>query len=215
MIGPIQREKTYEALAFFSANVRHAGRLKLFKLLYYLDLIHFRRTGRVVTGLVYEAWPMGPVPAELDNEIKDKTSDLYRHFDIRSYKKVDHYETPTIDSSDDDLAIAEYEPKYVPGAFIPKTKFKHAFLTMREMEVAELLAEIFRDVTAEVMTDVSHNKFGPWRKALLASKSLGVDRPEIDLMQGVVAAGDPKKELSQDELSEIVAERRLINEALI
>ncbi|HEV7681080.1 MAG TPA: Panacea domain-containing protein [Pyrinomonadaceae bacterium] len=42
---------------------------KLFKLLYFLDFEHYKKTGRSVTGLKYFAWPMGPVPVSLKDEI--------------------------------------------------------------------------------------------------------------------------------------------------
>ncbi|MFC1858011.1 Panacea domain-containing protein [Thermodesulfobacteriota bacterium] len=39
------------------------------KLLYFLDFIHFKHTGKSVTGLDYYAWQMGPVPRDLYEEI--------------------------------------------------------------------------------------------------------------------------------------------------
>jgi len=36
--------------------------MKLFKLLYFLDFVHFKNYGTTVTGMEYSAWKMGPVP---------------------------------------------------------------------------------------------------------------------------------------------------------
>lgn len=215
MIGALQREKIYEALAYFSGNVRHAGKIKLFKLLYYLDLMHFRRTGRTVTGLVYKAWHMGPVPAVLDDEFQDSKSELFSRFTVQNSHRVEKYDTPTIDFSEEDVELGAANVAFIPSAIKPKTPYKHQFLTGREMEIAELLAEVFYDAPAKLMTDVSHNKFGPWKKALFKAKKTGIKRPPIDLMEGVVAVGQPKEELPMNELKEIVEERALIDQALM
>ena len=42
------REKLVNAIVFFADNTRYCGKTKLFKLLYLLDLHHFRETGRSV-----------------------------------------------------------------------------------------------------------------------------------------------------------------------
>jgi uncharacterized phage-associated protein len=58
----IDRQREKLAAAFFAANTKYCGVTKLCKLLYFLDFIHYRQTGRTVTGLEYRAWPKGPVP---------------------------------------------------------------------------------------------------------------------------------------------------------
>src|SRR5260370_37737235 len=70
------REKLINAVVYFAANTRHCGKVKLFKLLYLLDFTHFRETGRSVTGLVYHAWRMGPVPLSLMQEWDQLESDI-------------------------------------------------------------------------------------------------------------------------------------------
>ena len=59
------REKLIQSVIFFSKNVRKLGKIKLFKILYFLDFMHFKDTGRSVTELNYSAWKMGPVPVQL------------------------------------------------------------------------------------------------------------------------------------------------------
>jgi uncharacterized phage-associated protein len=44
------------------------------KLLYFLDFIHFKQTGKCVTGLDYYAWKRGPVPKKLFDEISGDVS---------------------------------------------------------------------------------------------------------------------------------------------
>ncbi len=65
-----EREKLLEAVKYFAANTKYCGLTKLFKLLFFFDFTHFRETGRSVTGLNYQAWQRGPVPADLYGEIK-------------------------------------------------------------------------------------------------------------------------------------------------
>jgi uncharacterized phage-associated protein len=211
-----EREKLYEALAFFTESVKYPGWIKLLKLVYYLDLVHLRRTGRTVTGLKYEAWPMGPVPKDLYAQIKDSSSELHRHFEIgRARKQLSEDFTPTIDTDEDSLAnSAPSSARWVPGAFKARQKFQHRYLTNREYQIARELAEIFFEAKAEDMSDVSHQKFGPWRKARVHAEEDGIERPEIDLLQGIVACCDPKRELPIEQVRELIAEREEEHRAL-
>ena len=217
--NPIQREKMYEALAYFSANVRHPGLIKLLKLVYYLDLMHFRRTGRTVTGLTYEAWPMGPVPASLYEEFKSPSSPLHERFVVTDAQRVFEETSPTtIDTDIEDLErAASATPKayYKPGGLKPVHRYQQLHLSKREHELAAQLAEIFRDAKAEDMSDISHSKFGPWRKTLHKAKKAGIKRPVIDLQEGVVAVGRPDDELSAEELQEILEERAALERSLL
>ena len=70
------REKLLNAIIYFLTNTKYCGKTKLFKLFYYLDFMHFRETGRSVTGLDYYAWQFGPYPIELANDINTSPDDL-------------------------------------------------------------------------------------------------------------------------------------------
>lgn len=214
MPEPFAIEKRYEALDYFSRNVKYAGKVKLFKLLYYLDLLVFRRTGKMVTGLRYEAWPMGPVPAELDAEFKDPSSELHQRFEVKESARVENYIETTIDTDESQLEAASYFVTHTPTTIRGRRSYQHRFLTRREQQIAQDLAEMFNEATAKDMTDVSHGKFGPWRKAVTKGKQLGIERPDIDFMEGIVAVGNTKEELPLNELQDIVEERRRIDEAL-
>ncbi len=50
------RAKLLNSIIYFLSNTKSCGKTKLFKLLYYLDFMHFRETGRSVTNLDYYAW---------------------------------------------------------------------------------------------------------------------------------------------------------------
>ncbi len=42
------------------------GKKKLAKLLYFADFDMYEKSEQSITGVIYEAWPMGPMPQELD-----------------------------------------------------------------------------------------------------------------------------------------------------
>ena len=65
MLVTHEREKLIQAINFFATHTKRCGKVKLFKLLYFLDFEPFQPTGRSVTGQDYSAWPMGPVPVAL------------------------------------------------------------------------------------------------------------------------------------------------------
>jgi len=54
--------KRIHAILFFCKKVKHLNKLKIFKLLYFLDFIHFQQVGRPITDLEYYAFDKGPVP---------------------------------------------------------------------------------------------------------------------------------------------------------
>lgn len=49
-----------------NANNEHLGKVKLMKLLYYIDFDHFERYDRPVTGASYMKFAHGPVPQDVD-----------------------------------------------------------------------------------------------------------------------------------------------------
>jgi hypothetical protein len=48
-----EREKLIQSVIYFAKNTEFCGKVKLFKLLYFLDFEHYKMTGRSVTGLKY------------------------------------------------------------------------------------------------------------------------------------------------------------------
>ena len=59
MIIERHREKLLNAIIYFVSNTEYCHKVKLFKLLYFLDFDHFKQTGRSATGTNYSAWPKG------------------------------------------------------------------------------------------------------------------------------------------------------------
>lgn len=142
MIITHEREKLIQAIIFFARNTRKLGKTKLFKLLYFLDFEHFGETGRSVTGLKYNAWPLGPVPVALQNEIP----------------------TPQEDMS----AAIQFEQKEVQSGSMltvkPKADFTEALFSKRELRILKRLADQYRDATAEEMVEATHLENLPWHQ---------------------------------------------------
>lgn len=136
------REKLLNAAIFFLKNTKYCGITKLCKLLYYLDFIHFRETGRSVTGLDYFAWDFGPVPQELYFEVKNPSQELKE------------YIGKLLDSE------SGFEK------LIPLKEFDSKHFSKRELKILQDVVYIFKDSKAKDMTEASHLPNQPWDKTI-------------------------------------------------
>jgi uncharacterized phage-associated protein len=139
-----EREKLLQAINFFVRNTRKCGKVKLFKLLYFLDFEHFKVTGRSVTGLSYDAWPMGPVPVSLHNELESPEPDMADAFKI---EKI-----PIRQGAEIMLKIHS------------QITFSELHFTKREIDLMAKLAAEYRDANSDDMIEVSHLENKPWDK---------------------------------------------------
>jgi uncharacterized phage-associated protein len=141
MIITHHREKMINAICYFACKTQFCGKIKLLKLLYFLDFRHFRQTGRSVTGLQYSAWQFGPVPDKLYNELSETMpadlSDM-----IQVVKKGDFHQ------------------------IVPKKSFCKEWFTNREIKIMDDLIYIFKDSRAEDMVESTHLKHTPWDKTI-------------------------------------------------
>ncbi len=175
------REKEINAIIFFIKNTKHCGKTKLFKLLYFLDFIHFKQTAKSVTGLIYNAWQWGPVPADLFNELETPRADLQEYLFI---------------------------PKTAPSEFFQirirkGVKFEPKYFSKRELRIMTQIADIFYEAYAEDMTNVTHLPNDPW---YITMKSKG-ERAEIDYM---LSLDNTQESLSKGRAQEIIHEREEI-----
>jgi len=180
----MQRQKLFEAMAFFQKNTKNCGLVKTFKLLYFLDMLHFRETGRSVTGLEYKALPYGPVPTALYDELKAPAGDLADAFSITAPPASDASALPP------------------PTKITARRKIEPEALTRRELRIAAEVAEIFRDVKAEEISDISHKRNGPWDKARRAGAGKwGIPIDFLDAAN-LRMGSNAKVEVTRDELAE-------------
>ena len=72
MATKINQEKYRNAILFFASRIQNGtlGKLKLMKLLYYLDFDFFEKYGRPVTGDEYLRFENGPVPRMAEKFLK-------------------------------------------------------------------------------------------------------------------------------------------------
>lgn len=138
------RNRLINAVVFFAENVRHCGKIKLFKLLYLLDFEHFRQTGKSVTGVDYQAWKFGPVPLELMEEWDDMSEDLARVVHIEPEQVIDYVREAV---------------KVNDGVQFDADDF-----TPRQLRLMRDLAARFCDTYSPVMIDVTHAQNGAWDK---------------------------------------------------
>jgi uncharacterized phage-associated protein len=141
MIITHHREKLINAIIYFARNTNYCGKTKLLKLLYFLDFVHFKRTGRPVTGLDYYAWKMGPVPKDLFEEL--------------SYNMK-----PDMAKAINPLPEEGFQQ------IRAKQKFDDRYFSKNELDILEQISFIFKDAEAEVMVESTHLKNEPWDRTL-------------------------------------------------
>jgi putative zinc finger/helix-turn-helix YgiT family protein len=62
-------DKVVEIINYLALQVVALHKVKLMKMLWYSDELNFKRHGKAITGLVYEAWPKGALPVGHDQII--------------------------------------------------------------------------------------------------------------------------------------------------
>jgi len=172
------REKLLNALIYFSRNTDFCGKTKLFKLLYFLDFIHFRETGKSVTGLNYYAWDKGPVPQDLFHELKQPNKDLKDTIALLKQS----------DDEDDKLCKV-----------IAKRPFDPKYFSKREKKIMEHLSFVFKEALAKDMVEITHLTGTPWDKTM---KERGPGK-QIDYS---LAVDGSKGSLTSEEIRERMSE---------
>lgn len=141
MLVQHEREKLIQAVIYFAQNTKFCGKVKLFKLLYFLDFEHYKTTGRSVTGLKYSAWKMGPVPTELFDELESPEPDMAEALEIS--------EIPTFRGNR-------------MLSFKPLKAFSGDLFTKREIKLLESLSHEYQDTKADDMIEATHLENLPW-----------------------------------------------------
>lgn len=170
-----EREKLLNTIIYFATHVNKCGKVKLFKLLYFLDFEHYKITGRSVTGLDYYAWKMGPVPTKLYDEISSPEPDMAS---VICYKDI-----PVYDGKKTMLKIES------------KKDFDPSHFTRRELKIMEELAYQYKDSLADEMIEATHLENLPWykvyemdnNKQAIIPYELALQRSERDEMLKIIA----------------------------
>lgn len=181
----LQREKLLNAMIFFTKNTRYCHKLKLFKLLCFLDFEIFQKTGKTTTGLSYFAWPMGPVPKELFEELKAPRPDMNAALLITSMTDIDP------DFGTDRTLL-----------FKPRRAFDEGCFTPRELAEMARLAEIYREALGKTMTDVTHARGTLWKQIYEIEK-----RPQALIPYERALDGKPGS-ITKEQADQIAEEER-------
>jgi len=209
-----EREKLIEAIKYLASHTKYCGITKLFKLLFFLDFDHFRETGRSVTGLEYQAWQMGPVPADLYAEIKGNMgADMSAQLKIENPKQVER-EFEIQDAIRPLNTFGAEEPQKgtytvrVPAKLRAVKKFNPSIFTKRELRLLERIAFLYKELTAEKISEVSHLKGKPWHVTMTKQGM----KAHIDYMLALEEKGDGAP--SKEEILERIQERQEVLRAL-
>ena len=180
----IQEQKAVNAILYFVQNTKGCFKTKLFKLLYFLDFMHFKKHGFSVTGFTYKAFPLGPVPAELlDMMDKNQYPDLYK-------------ESMGVVKEESDRSDRDYFIK-----ILPKKKPDLDWFTPNELKVLKQVAEIYEDADTSLIVEATHLLNSPWDK----TKKKGMYK-EIDIKLAL----DDETPLTMEEIQERIEIEKLI-----
>ncbi len=140
-----QKEKAYHALAYFlkEEEVLLPYKTKLFKLLYYLDFLHFEKYGRSATGLQYFAWENGPVPRDIWHKWTCRDPEILDRFQIKN----------------DQLGGGK-----IGHTLRPKFDFDGDLFSQSELEIMKALARKHFRHTGREMSERSHLEAQPWHE---------------------------------------------------
>lgn len=130
------KEKLFEMMSYFAGTVK-PFKVKLNKLLWYADFLHFKLHNRGISGLQYQALPMGPVPTEYQTL-----------FDMACHNgavKIDRY---------------EFDSNSVGEQFIQLKPFDNTVLKHTEIEVLDKVISVFGSTSTNDIQNISHQENG-------------------------------------------------------
>lgn len=120
-----------EVINYLAQNINNLCKVRLMKMLWYSDSLHYKRYGKSITGLAYDAFPFGALPRG--------------HEQIISLDGVS-YETITFG---DDKEAYKFSP--TPG-------FETNYLSEDEISTIDQIIEEFRYVKTEQLVDIMHDE---------------------------------------------------------
>jgi len=170
----VSMPKLKAVILYFAENTnpQYLGKVKLMKLLYFLDFQHVKRHGAPVLGDQYYHLPMGPVPTVSKNLVDDLITD------------------PENAKLADTIAI-ETPPNTQMQKIVPLRKLtKHDLdlFTPAELAVLEDVAKRFHNTTADSIIAASHEE-APWRET-----------EELQEIPYELAADDPDSSFTKDDI---------------
>lgn len=152
------REKLIQAIIYFAGNTRFFGKIKMFKLLYFLDFEHYKVTGRSVTGLKYSAWKMGPVPTALFDELESPEPDFASAINLSEISTYNGLGRPML-------------------SITSNIKFSNELFSRRELKLMQELVSEYRESKSDDMIEATHLENMPWDKVFNQQSSPQAEIP--------------------------------------
>ena len=140
------RERTANAILFFTARAQQCTKTRLMHMLYLFDFEHFTATGRSVTDQAYCALPCGPAPAELYWA-------LHRPAGTPSFL---------------DTLVEDTDPTAAHSVLLPKKTMGEDDLTRRQLTLLDKLAETYGDDLEDALARAVCAGGTPWHKVYRA-----------------------------------------------
>lgn len=170
----ISLPKLKAILLYFCNNTdpKFLGKVKMMKLIYFLDFMHLKKYGSPVTYDTYVNLEHGPIPSAILNLVNSAVYDI----DNALLSDVISFEHPANIDMDRILPKREFND-------IDKKYFSEA-----ELEILEKVTIRFGNRNTKFIEDASH-KESPWQKTT-----------ELQTIPYELAADDPDSEVSKEEI---------------
>ncbi|MEO8233003.1 MAG: type II TA system antitoxin MqsA family protein [Ignavibacteriota bacterium] len=148
-------EKFANIVLFYLEANENIFKVKMNKLLYYTDFLHFKRFGHSISGYMYQAIQMGPVPFRYD-----------AIYDLLTYENFI------------DFVFAEVKSSQVVKPVALK-KFDKTLFKPSELEVMDEIFKRFNKINTGELIELSHNEKG-WieenkKKGLISYQKYGYE----------------------------------------
>jgi putative zinc finger/helix-turn-helix YgiT family protein len=128
--------KFANVVLFFLELNKNTFKVRMNKLLFYADFLHFKRTGQSITGYKYHAIQMGPVPYRYD-----AIYDLLTHENIIDFVFEEIKNNPV----DKPVAINSFDEK---------------LFVESELTVLDEVYKRFKNISTEALVELSHKEKG-------------------------------------------------------
>jgi uncharacterized phage-associated protein len=123
-------DKVASVIGYFAHSVINLFKVKLMKLLWYADALHFKRHGKAMTGLVYKHMTYGALPL--------------------AYDEIIHLPTVKIEEK---IICDEISYKIIPNMKVNVSDF-----TVEELDVLETISTKFKNYNSKEIVEYMHEE---------------------------------------------------------
>lgn len=123
-------DKVNDVVGYFAQNTNRLYKVKLMKLLWYADVLHYKRYGKAMMGLVYQHKTHGALPL--------------------GYNEIIYLPSVKVQ---EEMCYEDIGYKILPVKDIDLTK-----LTKKEVEILDLLVHKFKDLRAKEIVEYMHEE---------------------------------------------------------